>query len=101
MQRTTQKHLESQINALNKALGLPMATYTKGTDGLYKANIGNLHLDHNLQGWQVQQLINDGGAVTCPLGDYRLTAQECWFVLHAAIGAAKLAKERCKLQEAA
>lgn len=108
MERMTRKQIQAQCDNLNRLLGLPMEPYTSHIEDkgymasrTSRANIGNIHLDHNIGGYAIHQMVNDGGGVTCPMGDYRLTAWECWHALRVACGAVQLAQERAKLQEAA
>lgn len=91
--RTTRGQLQAQVDQLNKALNRPLEPWRKGDAPGCRANIGNLHLDHNIGGWQVQEMCNEGGGVTCPLGDYRFSAGELWHVLRAAIGAVEMARK--------
>lgn len=87
------------VHRLNAALGLPETPWIARADGKgSRAQVGNIHLDHNIGGWQVQQMFNDGGGVTCPFGDFRLTASECYFVLRGALGAVELAKQQTTKQ---
>lgn len=101
MERTTRAQIQAKCDALNRALGLPEAAYTQGVDGHYKANVGNIHLDHNIGGWAIEQMGNEGGGITQPFGGYRMTAWECWHALSTACAAVQMAQERSKLQEAA
>lgn len=100
MSKTTRAQIESKCQALNRLLGMPTEPYTE-VGGKYRANIGNIHLDHNSTGWQVQQMHSDSGGVTCPLGDYRLTAFECWLALNAACAAVQMTQARLVIKEAA
>lgn len=86
--RITQKHLQSKVDTLNRVLGLPVETYTKVSDAVYKSNVGNIHLDKNIGGWQICQITNDGGGVCCPFGYYRGKAEVIAYGLEAAIAAA-------------
>lgn len=101
-ERTTRCQLEHQVASLNRLLGRPEAPWTQREDGKgCRANVGNLHLDHCLGGWQVQEMVSDGGGVTCPLGDARHTAGEMWHVLRAAVGAVQMAQESAQQQQPA
>jgi hypothetical protein len=60
--RITNKHLENAINELNKATGNPVKLYEKTETG-YKANIGCYHLAGAYGGYQLQQIVNNGGGV--------------------------------------
>lgn len=83
------------MQRLNAALGLPAEPYSrKPGDDRMTANIGCLCLDHNIGGWTVHQICNDGGGVTTPLGDYRHSAGDMCHVLRAALGAVQIAKEQ-------
>jgi hypothetical protein len=75
MERATRKQLDWQIERLNIHLDRPIASYVQ-TDGKWVCQIGNFHLQHQLGGWQVQEMVNEGGGVSCPFGHYRLTGGE-------------------------
>jgi len=66
--RTTEKELQSLVDRINKLTGNPNTQYTKGTDGRFKANIGNYHIYYAYySGVQLNQTIDERDAVTCPL----------------------------------
>lgn len=91
--RITRKHLDFCIERLNKALGRPPEPYVN-IAGQYVAQIGNFHLDHNIGGWQIQEMDNASGGVKCSLGCHRGTAAELCRILDAAIAGVELARKQ-------
>lgn len=100
MERITRKHLEAKIEQLSKALKRPTWSYQKNARGRWVAVPGSLSLDYanigNRHPWQIQEMINEGGGVALPFGEYRMTAWECYHALTAAIAAVEM---YCKYRE--
>jgi hypothetical protein len=92
-ERITQKHLDAQLAALNRTLNRPEATYKQDAAGRYRAQVGNIHLDHSNGGWMIEEICSDGGGITHPFGDRRMSASECWTVLYALNRLARQLKE--------
>ena len=90
MQRITNKQLEARIAYLNKITGNPATPWTRTEKGC-KANIGNYHLSGAYGGVSVNQMQNEGGGVTCPLGNYHRPKRELFEALGAFIAGFKLA----------
>jgi hypothetical protein len=69
MERITSHMINKRIEWINETLKNPVAAYTKGKDGTYKANIGNMHLASSLSRYALEQIVNPGGGVTVILSD--------------------------------
>lgn len=67
--RVTIRALEIAVAEINRICDTPAAPYTKHRDGTFTANIGNYHLGAAHGGWCLQQIHNDGGDITFPLGE--------------------------------
>ena len=85
MERVTKRQLEAAVERLNKATGNPVESYVKReSDGRYKAQVGNYHLDWAYGGVSLCKMLNDGGGVTTISG--RGTKRECldaiWCILN-------------------
>lgn len=63
MERITLAQLEGAVKRLNQVLNRPIEPYTRGEDGKYRANLGNIHLSGAYGGYQVQEMASDGGGV--------------------------------------
>lgn len=62
MSRITMKHLEGLVERLNSMTNSPPQTYVKNSEGRYKAQIDNFHLDGAYGGWALYRICSDGGA---------------------------------------
>jgi hypothetical protein len=62
MERITEKMLKGSIDYLNKITGQPATPYTKIGDK-FTANIGNYHLDCAYGGYQLAQIVTEGGGI--------------------------------------
>lgn len=99
MARTTPTEVRNAFERLAEVLGKDTgAAYTRNADGTYTANIGTWILDHNscYGGYVVEEVYNEGGAITHPLGDRRRTAAEFVGAVWFAIDVAQLATEKAK-----
>ena len=91
--RTTRKQLEVQLERTSKALGVPVNKWERiGERNV--ATVGALTLDKCYQGWQIQQIMNEGGGVRVLGGHYTFTAFECYAALRAMEDAADIIKGR-------
>ena len=66
--RITDKMLEVRIAELNRLTGHAAAPWTRDAEGKMHANIGAYYLDAAYGGVNLAQMVNDGGGITCPLG---------------------------------
>ena len=76
MDRITQKDLDRMVDRINKVTSSPPTPYTqtkkhvlagenqKYQRAIYKANIGNYHLDYAYGGVKLVRMVNDGGGIT-------------------------------------
>ena len=92
MERITQKHLDGAIGRLNKLLERPETPYTKTTDGKFKANPGNFHIDYAYGGAQVVEMSNEGGGVRSYGGHE--PKRDCYYKIHDMIKGVELEQER-------
>lgn len=83
--RITIKDLRPAVERLNRMTGNPTEPYTRKDDGSFVCNIGNYHLSQAYGGYQVQQMLTDGGGVTTPITCGHVPARECYETLHAFI----------------
>lgn len=93
MQRITEKMLQARIDYLNQITGNPATPYTRAPGERMKANIGNYHLSSAYGGVNLNQMHNDGGGVTCPLGSYHRPKGELMRELDAFIAGFELARK--------
>ena len=84
MERITKKQLKGAVERLNRATGNPVESYIKDSDGRYRAQVGNYHLDWAYGGVSLCKMFNESGGVTTIWG--RGTKRECidaiWCVLN-------------------
>ena len=85
MERITERDLEGMVTRLNGLTGHVNAAYTRGDDGKLRANVGSYTLSGAYGGWELQQITNEGGGVTCPIGMGHLPKRELYGKLHAFI----------------
>lgn len=65
MYRITVKMLEGRVDYLNKLTGNALTPWHRPADGKLYANIGNYHLDGAYGGYQLHQMCNESGGITC------------------------------------
>lgn len=85
MDRITIKHLKALAHRLNQITGSPVEPYTRGADGHHRANIGNFHISQAYGGYCLHRMMNEGGGVTCPLGNGHGPARELYEQMRAYI----------------
>lgn len=81
MARTTRRQAEMAAERLVRACGGQMSKgWTRGEDGQLRADVGAFVLDYAAcyGGYQLQQHVTDGGGVSTPFGDRRMSAREFW-----------------------
>lgn len=91
MNRITEKQIQARIDYLNKLTGNPETPWTRLEDR-NKANIGNYHLSGAYGGVCVNQMHNESGGVTCPLGSYHRPKRELFDALNAFIAGIEMRK---------
>ena len=69
MERITEKMLQGFIDYLNKITGQPMTPYTRTGDKL-TANIGNYHIECAYGGYQLVQMVSEGGGIRTITGGF-------------------------------
>jgi hypothetical protein len=84
MTRITERDLQAVCDRINRIMGTPMKPYEKVGDK-YVAQIGNYHLDHAYGGVNLVQMVNEGGGITCPLGQGHDTKRDLYNKMHAFI----------------
>jgi hypothetical protein len=85
MDRISEKQLKELIRHVNKITGHPEEAYTKGEDGNYHANVGSYTMAAAYGGYNVEQIVNEGGGVTCPIGYGYKSKRELFGLIHAFI----------------
>lgn len=95
--RITDKHLDGLINRLNKLTGNPetYCTTTKNEDGAnasFKTNVGHYHVSYAYGGCELQQVVNEGGAVSTPLNTGFTTKRDLYEKIHAFIKGIELGR---------
>ena len=93
MERITIRDLEGMVSRLNRLTGQIDAAYTRGDDGKLRANVGSYTLSGAYGGWELEQIVNEGGGVTCPIGPGHLPKRELYGKLHAFIAGIAQAAE--------
>lgn len=82
MARTTRKQVEGIFAVFIKVIGGHVATSYN--------DVGGYRLDY-YQGYNVEQIINEGGGIKHPFGPQRRKAEEMWNTLYFAIDAVRVA----------
>jgi hypothetical protein len=62
--RISIKFLQAQVDRLNRMTNSPVESWTRGTDGKLRANIGNYHLDGAYGGYALERMVSEGGGVS-------------------------------------
>lgn len=90
---TTRKEIELQLQELNELLGRPIMPYVKVmlSDGKYRllAQIGNIHIYHDINGYQLHEMCNESGGVRDVTYKWLKTKRELSGWLDGAIYAAR------------
>lgn len=89
-QRISVKDLERLTERLNKLTENPTEYRNKETG---KANIGHYTLSGAYGGYELQQIVTDGGGVTCPLYTGHVPKRELYNKMQAFISGIELGKE--------
>jgi hypothetical protein len=63
MKRVTVKDLERIVNRLNELKGKPLEYFSINDEGQRRINIGHFTLSGAYGGWQLQQVVTDGGGI--------------------------------------
>lgn len=83
--RITKKDLEARIKYLNRLTKSPETHMTIKESGERVINIGHYHLDCAYGGYELVQIVNNGGGVRAPLNTGHVTARELYNCLNAYI----------------
>lgn len=98
--RTTTKHLESLIKQLNELLQKPIEpNYLLTTNQGRKLywHIGNYHLVSAYGGYDLAQVVNEGGGITKPLYGGMVSKRELYYKLTSYINGVVEGKKLQKL----
>ena len=80
--RITLKDLESIIDRLNKVTDNPLKPYVLDeTSGKYLSQAGNYHLAGAYGGYELQQMVNEGGGTTSPLNTGYTTKKALYYAI--------------------
>lgn len=90
-ERVSNKAIELRLEWLNKALGKPTEPWTKTPTG-NKSNLGNFHIDHQLGGYRIEMMCENGG-VDPIFGHQRMSKNALCDMLEAILVAIKLARD--------
>ena len=69
---------ESELNELIEKINVRTNSPLKPYSGAGVSNVGNYHLDMAYGGYNLVQMANTGGGVTCPLGGGYYTKRELY-----------------------
>lgn len=83
--RTAIKHLEAQVDFVNKITNSPAETWSRGSDNKLRANIGNYYISQAYGAFTLFRIMNEGGGVQTPLGGGRLTKKDLSYMMGAFI----------------
>ena len=76
--------LIATVKRLNDITGNPQTPW-KQVDGRYVANIGNYHLSEAYGGYELCQMVNEGGGVNDTLRSGHVPKRELYNLMHAYI----------------
>lgn len=88
MKRISIKDLESLCTTLNTKTNNPQATYVS-VRKMTKACIGNYHIDEAYSGYDLDQIVSEGGGTRNIFGGYR-TKRELYNMIQAFIAGTNL-----------
>ena len=88
--RITEKALQAKIDHLNKITGNPPTPYTRNGATL-KTNIGSYYLGPVHEGWNLAQIMNEGGGIYSLL--FGRTKSELYYQLEDLIQGILIGKE--------
>lgn len=80
--RVKEKDLQEIIKDINRVTNNPESYSTLQNDGTYKTNVGHYHLSCAYGGYNLHQIVNDGGGITTPLGGGYHTKKELYNKLY-------------------
>jgi hypothetical protein len=87
----TRKQLTTLLAILNKDLGLPETPWTPDEVG-HTANVGHIYAEKALNGYQLLQMVNKGGAVRYVGSPVRVPVGEMCRKVYTMIDAVHIAK---------
>lgn len=91
MERIRKAHLEFCIKRVNQLAGTPDIAWTRiGNRNV--ASIGHIFLDRSYGGYQISQMMNEGGGQRHFGHSYRMTSRETWMCLQSIIEVLELKK---------
>ena len=82
MQRITQSNLEAVAARINRTVGAPLESYSRGEDGKLHANIGNYHISYAYGGAALHRMANAAGGVNDIFGGH-MPKRELYEKMHA------------------
>ena len=83
MERITEKQLKGSIEYLNKITGHSLESYSN-TGGKFKANVGTYYLNCAYGGYQLVQIVTDGGGIRTITGGF-CPKRELYYLIRAYI----------------
>ena len=91
MQRITQASLEATAARINRTVGAPLESYSRGEDGKLHANVGNYHLSYAYGGAALHRMANAAGGVNDVFGGH-MPKRELYEKMHAFLRGLEAAK---------
>lgn len=79
MNRITKKHLQAQVDRINKLTGSPLTRWSD--DG--KMNVGHFYISGAYGGYNLARIVNEGGGESCPLYTGHIPARELSGLMYA------------------
>lgn len=94
MMKYTRTHAQAAYERLRDALGKQEHVWKKDAKGHLRATPGQWTLDYNAMygGARIEEIHNDAGAVTTPLGDNRMSPREFVYAVRFALDVLRVAK---------
>ena len=85
MEKVRREVLENQLKRIAPMLGKTTGNpWTRTAEGKNVSRVGTLNLDHNAVygGYNVEEIVNESGAISHPFGDKRVNAAALWVMLN-------------------
>ena len=92
-ERITEKMLERLCDLINQETGSPMASYVKGADGKYHAQVGNYHLSHAYGGVNLCRMSNTSGGISNVFSCGHVPKRDLYNRMHALLAGLRIADD--------
>lgn len=95
MERITDKHLQRQIDLINKTLNRPIEPWSRDeTTGRSKANVGNFHLSGAYGGVALEETVNESGGVNSVFNCGHVTKRDLYDRMRAYLAGIETAQKQ-------